>query len=103
MKKIFTFVLVLFLVLFTSIIKNSTKKIDDEIFTLQENIFKLNSKLDDIKLEFDYLSSAEQLLEYQSQYFEKELNEKTFDEIKIMNFSKKNILIKSISIKDNNE
>tara|TARA_B100001769_G_C21947293_1_gene510126 strand:- start:226 stop:537 length:312 start_codon:yes stop_codon:yes gene_type:complete len=103
MKKIFTFVLVLFLVLFTSIIKNSTKKIDDEIFTLKENIFKLNSRLDDIKLEFDYLSSAEQLLEYQSQYFEKELNEKTFDEIKIMNFSKKNILIKSISIKDNNE
>ena len=103
MKKIFTFVLVLFLVLFTSIIKNSTKKIDDEIFTLKENIFKLNSNLDDIKLEFDYLSSAEQLLEYQSQYFENELNKKTFDEIKIINFSKKNILIKSISIKDNNE
>ena len=34
------------------------------------------------KLEFDYLSSAEKLLEYQSLYFEKELNKKDISEIK---------------------
>ena len=37
-----------------------------------------------MKLEFDYLSSAEKLLEYQSLYFEKELNQKDISEIKNM-------------------
>ena len=35
-----------------------------------------------MKLEFDYLSSAEKLLEYQSLYFENELNKKNISEIK---------------------
>ena len=70
------------LVLFTAIIKNSTKKIDDEIFITKENLRVLNKEFEKMKLEFDYLSSAEKLLEYQSLYFEKELNKKDISEIK---------------------
>ena len=33
MKKIFVISIILFLITFTAIIKNSTKRIDDEIFT----------------------------------------------------------------------
>ena len=102
MKKIFTLSLIFFLVLITSIVKNSTKKIDDKIFTLKENIFNLNSELKDMKLEFDYLSSSEKLLEYQNQYFEKELNQKSIDKINIINFSTKDISIQNISIINNN-
>ena len=38
MKKFLVNFLILFLILFTAFIKNSTKRIDDEIFTIKENI-----------------------------------------------------------------
>ena len=82
MKKFSVILIIFFLVLFTAIIKNSTKKIDDEIFITKENLRILNKEFEKMKLEFDYLSSAEKLLEYQSLYFEKELNKKDISEIK---------------------
>jgi|TARA_B100000035_G_C20898724_1_gene508386 hypothetical protein len=82
MKKFSVILIIFSLVLFTAIIKNSTKKIDDEIFITKENLRVLNKEFEKMKLEFDYLSSAEKLLEYQSLYFEKELNKKDISEIK---------------------
>ena len=82
MKKFPVILIIFFLVLVTTIIKNSTKKIDDEIFTTKENLRILNKEFEKVKLEFDYLSSAEKLLEYQSLYFENELNKKNISEIK---------------------
>ena len=82
MKKFSVILIIFFLVLITAIIKNSTKKIDDEIFITKENLRVLNKEFEKMKLEFDYLSSAEKLLEYQSLYFEKELNKKDISEIK---------------------
>jgi len=38
-------------------------------------------------LEYDYLSSAERLIEYQTQYFEDELIQKNINDIKIYNIS----------------
>ena len=82
MKKFSVILIIFSLILFTAIIKNSTKKIDDEIFITKENLRVLNKEFEKMKLEFDYLSSAEKLLEYQSLYFEKELNKKDISEIK---------------------
>ena len=82
MKKFPVILIIFFLVLVTTIIKNSTKKIDDKIFTTKENLRILNKEFEKAKLEFDYLSSAEKLLEYQSLYFENELNKKNISEIK---------------------
>ena len=76
---------ILFLILFTAFIKNSTKKIEDEVFVLQENIRVLKKEYENSKLEFDYLSSAEKLIEYQNLYFENELIPKKITEIKILN------------------
>ena len=67
----------------TAIIKNSTKRIEDEIFILNENIRFLNSDFENILLEYNYLSSAEKLMEYQSLYFEDELIQKDIEDIKI--------------------
>ena len=39
-------------------------------------------------MEYDYLSSSDRLLEYQSQYFEDELIQKNINDIKIYNISK---------------
>ena len=82
MNKILTVSLIFFLILFTAIIKNSTKKLDDEIFVLNENIRSLKKDFGNIKLEYDYLSSAEKLLEFQNSYFDNELIKKDILEIR---------------------
>ena len=87
MKKFVVAAVILFLVLSTAIIKNTTKQIEDEIFTVKENIRVLNSEFENVSLEYDYLSSAERLLEYQSLYFEDELIQKNINDIKIYNIS----------------
>ena len=87
MKKFALAVVIFFLVLSTAIIKNTTKQIEDEIFAVKENIRVLNSELENVSLEHDYLSSAERLLEYQSQYFEDELIQKNINDIRVYNIS----------------
>ena len=87
MKKFVLAVIIFFLVLSTAIIKNTTKQIEDEIFTVKENIRVLKSEFENVSLEYDYLSSAEKLLEYQSLYFENELIQKNINDIKIYNIS----------------
>ena len=71
MKKIVVIIFIFSLIFSTAIIKNSTKKIEDEIFTVKESLIDLENELGDTRLEFEYLSSTEKLLEYQSLYFEK--------------------------------
>jgi cell division protein FtsL len=84
MKKVLVIFFILFLILFTAIVKNSTKRIDDKILVKQENISGLNKELGDIKLEHEYLSSAEKLLAFQNLYFEDELVKKDIQEIIII-------------------
>ena len=87
MKKFVLAAVIFFLVLSTAIIKNTTKEIEDEIFTINENIRVLKSEFENVSLEYDYLSSSERLLEYQSQYFENELIQKNINHIKVYNIS----------------
>ena len=85
MSKFFIILFILFLILSTAIVKNSTKRIDDEIFVLRESIRSLKKDFQNIKLEHDYLSSAEKLLEFQNLYFDRELIKKDIQEIKKIN------------------
>ena len=84
MKKVLVVFLILLLILLTAIVKNSTKRIDDKILVKQENISGLNKELGNIKLEYEYLSSAEKLLAFQNLYFEDELVKKDIQEIIII-------------------
>ena len=88
MKKFGLAAVILFLVLSTAVIKNTTKQIEDELFIVKENIRVLKSEFENISLEYDYLSSAEKLLEYQSLYFEDELIQKDIKDFKIYNITK---------------
>ena len=88
MKKLLLALTIIILVLTTAIIKNTTKKIEDKIFAYKESVRLLKSDLENIQLEYNYLSSAEKLLEYQSLYFEDELFQKKIEDIKIYNISK---------------
>ena len=81
MKKILVITLMFSLILITTIVKNSTKKFEDETFLIKENIRSLIKDYEKSKLEFDYLSSAEKLIEYQQLYFENKLVQKKIKEI----------------------
>jgi len=85
MKKFFVISLIIFLIFSTAIIKNSTKRIDDDIFTIKENIRSLKKDFENSKLEYDFLSSAERLLELQNLYFDKELSEQNIMNMGIIN------------------
>ena len=87
--------LIISLILLTALIKNSTKKIEDQIFTKQENLRSLKSDFENIKLEYEYLSSAEKLMEFNDLYFDDKLIQKKFEEIMIIN---KNLEKKKLEI-----
>jgi len=72
MKKLSLVFLILLLVIVTTITKNSTKQIENKIFSAKESIRALKDKYEFVLLEYNFLSSPEKLLEYQSKYFEKE-------------------------------
>ena len=91
MKKV-VFTTVFILILATSFVKNSTKEIEDKIFTINENIRPLKSELGDALLEYNYLSSPDKLTQYQTQYFQKDLIK--IDITKIKKLTEKNNHIK---------
>ena len=96
MKKFSVIFLIVFLILSTALIKNSTKRIDDEIFTIKENIRTLKKDFENIKLEYEFLSSTEKLLEFQNLYFDYELAKKGINEIKIIDQSTKKLQINDL-------
>ncbi len=98
MKKIGLVSVIFLLILFTAIIKNTTKQIEDELFTIKEKLRVLKSEYENILLEHDYLSSAEKLLEFQSLYFEDQLIQKNINNIKIYNISKNQQSIEELKI-----
>ena len=100
MKKA-TFIAILALILVTSLVKNSTKEIEDEIFMIKENIRPLKLKLGNVLLEYNYLSSPDKLTEYQTRYFEKELIKTDITKIKKL-IEKNNHLLVSDFIETNN-
>jgi hypothetical protein len=102
MKKIMLVVSIFLLILITSLIKNSTKKIEDEIFLINENIRLLKAHLGDVLLEYNYLSSPEKLLQHQSNYFENDLMQMNVTKIKKITLNDKDLIITEfIKIKEN--
>ena len=84
MRKFFSIFLIISLILFTALIKNSTKRMDDEIFIVKENIRFLKKEIDDLKLEYTFLSSGKKLMDFKVRFFEDDLSAKRKDEIKVI-------------------
>tara|TARA_B110001452_G_scaffold168243_1_gene140623 strand:- start:241 stop:549 length:309 start_codon:yes stop_codon:yes gene_type:complete len=102
MKKA-TFIVIFILILGTSLVKNSTKEIEDSVFILNENIRFLKFELGDVLLEYNYLSTPDKLTQYQSQFFEKDLIKIDITKIKILVEKKNHIKINNFIEKTNNE
>ena len=102
MKKFLTISVIFFLIFFTAFIKNSTKRIDDLIFSSEENLRVLSKDFENIKLEYDFLSSTERLLQFQNKYFEEELIKKKIQNIKIINKSNNDLNIENLKFNNAN-
>tara|TARA_B110000444_G_C18252879_1_gene328398 strand:+ start:165 stop:473 length:309 start_codon:yes stop_codon:yes gene_type:complete len=102
MKKV-VFVIIFVLILATSLVKNSTKEIEDKIFMVNENIRPLKSELGDVLLEYNYLSSPDKLTKYQTQYFEKNLIKIDITKIKKLNEINKIIYVSDFIEETKNE
>ena len=98
MTKLLIFTVILILIVSTSLIKNSTKDLDDKIYSTKENILFLENRYKDSKLEFSYLSSSERLLEYQKLYFENSLVKKSLKELKTLKLIDNGLIIKELKI-----
>ena len=98
MKKIIFSIIIVILIFLTSIIKNSTKKVDIEIFNLKEDIRLLNEKYELVLLDHNYLSSPKKLNEYQKKYFENDLIPTDIVNVGKINFDNNKILTKDSGV-----
>ena len=98
MRNFWLLFIIFSLIISTTLIKNSTKKIEDEIFSTEESLRVLNLNYNDVLLEYNYLSSSERLLEFQSLYFDNELSQKNINEIKILIKKDNEIFIKDLEV-----
>ena len=98
MKKGILVSLIFFLIIATTLTKNSTKKIDQKIFEKRENIILLKNKYELVLLDYNYLSSPKKLMDFQSQYFENYLIPRKIDQINEISLDE----APSIKILDNN-
>ena len=72
MKNFFVILLVIFLIISTSLVKSSTRKLEAKIFNTEEQIKILNDKKELILLENNFLSSPERLFELKKLFLEEE-------------------------------
>ena len=93
MKKLFFFTPIILLIIATTLTKNSTKKLDKEIFQLNENIRILEDRYELTLLDYSILTSPQKLMEFQQFYFENKFVQK-----KIENLSKIKFLDNQIKI-----
>ena len=102
MKKLILLLSIFFLLIFTTLVKNSTKKIEKKIYDTKENLRVLKDKHEMVLLDFNYLSSPEKLLEYQLKYFEDEISEIDINNLKKIKIIKNKLIIEDfLDIKKN--
>ena len=81
----------------TTLIKNSTKKFENQIFITKENISILKGNYELVLLDHNYLTSPIKLLDYQFQYFEKELSKTDINDIKELIVKNEKIIIQDFN------
>ena len=96
MKKLFFFIPIIFLIFATTVTKNSTKRLDKNIFETKENIRVLQERHELVMLEYNYLTSPKKLMEYQKNYFDNELFESDIENLNWIENTNNEVKIKKI-------
>ena len=86
MKKLFFFIPIIFLIFATTLTKNSTKKLDKQIFQLKENIRILDDRYELTLLDYSILTSPKKLMEYQQFYFDDKFVQKKIENLNKIKF-----------------
>ena len=94
MRKLILLLSIFFLLIFTTIIKNSTKEIEKKIYNTKENLRVLKNKYEMVLTDFNYLVTPEKLMEYQYKYFENELDQVDIKKLKKITLKKNQLEIK---------
>ena len=92
MKKLIFLIPVIFLILATTLTKNSTKQLDKKIFEAKENIRALENRLELELLDYNFLTSPKKLMEYQTKFFENNLIQLKISNIKNLENLNNNII-----------
>ena len=72
---------IIFLVVATTITKDSTKKLDKKIFEIKESIRIHEDRYEFVLLDYNILTSPKQLIEYQKIYFEDDFIQKKIESL----------------------
>ena len=97
MKKLILILSIFFLIVITTLTKNSTKKLENQIFNTRENIRVLKDKYELVLLDYNFLTSPKKLLEYQSKYFETDLIPLDITQIKEIKKESNKLVITELS------
>ena len=100
MKKFSYSFLLILLIISTTLVKNSTKKLDQKIFESKENIRMLKDKYELVLLDYNYLSSPKKLADYQKKYFDDNLIPIDIEKIKKIHFEKGFVIIEKFTSND---
>jgi len=100
MKKITLFIPIIFLIVATTLTKNSTKKLDKKIFEVKENIRVLEDKYELVLLDYNILTSPKKLIDYQQIYFEESFIQKNIENLNWIKINNKTLEIERMN---NNE
>ena len=98
MKKLFFFTPIILLIFATTLTKNSTKKLDKEIFQLKENIRILEDRYEFTLLDYSILTSPKKLMEYQQFYFEDKFLQKKIENLRKIKFLNDKLKIEKMVI-----
>lgn len=89
MKRYSIFFLITFLIITTSVIKNSTRELETKIFNSKERIKILTNKRDMVLLQNNYLSSPQRLFELKKKFFGRNLEVLELQQFKNLIYNEK--------------
>ena len=96
MKKLIFFIPIIFLIIATTLTKDSTKKLDKKIFELKGNIRVLEDRYELILLDYNILTSPKKLMEYQQLYLDNGFIKKNIENLNWITFNNKTFHIEKL-------
>ena len=101
MKNYTKIIFIIALIISTTLIKSSTKDLEHELYNIQEDIGLLKEEVQMLKLEHDYLTSPQKLLEYKYMYFEEDLKQQKIENLSSIYIDENRFSIKEFSFNKN--
>ncbi len=93
MKKYLFFTPIILLIFATALTKNSTKKLDKDIFQIKENISILEDRHELTLLDYSILTSPKKLIQFQRFYFDDKFEQKKIENVNTISIINDKLII----------